>query len=138
MSFLVVSSGGEELFVMAYTGSLCPRGVPFSGFRYIKGKGFHLLWYMKGLGNVSFQSVKGPKMADRCILVLANSLFSLLDINLTLGLLPPRRHVAWLDSVGVESSRSGLKLECADIFHQSFPWLLRHTHEPQRGRNSCL
>ena len=24
-------------------------------------------------------------------------------INLTLGLLPPRRHVAWRDSVGVES-----------------------------------
>ena len=41
-------------------------------------------------------------------------------------------------SVGVESSRSGLKSECADIFHQSFLWLLRHTDEPQRGRNSCL
>ena len=37
-------------------------------------------------------------------LVLANSLFSRPDINLTLGLLPPRRHVAWRDSVGVESS----------------------------------
>ena len=71
-------------------------------------------------------------------LVLANSLFSLRDINLTLGLLPPRRHVVWRDSVGVESSRSGLKSECADIFHQSFLWLLRHTDEPQRGRNSCL
>ena len=71
-------------------------------------------------------------------LVLANFLFSLRDINLTLGLLPPRRHVVWRDSVGVESSRSGLKSECADIFHQSFLWLLRHTDEPQRGRNSCL
>ena len=71
-------------------------------------------------------------------LVLANSLFSLRDIDLTLGLLPPRRHVAWRDSVGVESSRLGLKSECADIFHQSFLWLLRHTDEPQRGRNSCL
>ena len=71
-------------------------------------------------------------------LVLANSLFSLRDINLTLGLLPPRRHVVWRDSVGVEGSRSGLKSECADIFHQSFLWLLRHTDEPQRGRNSCL
>ena len=30
-----------------------------------------------------------------------------------------------------------LKSECADIFHQSFLWLLRHTDEPQRGRNSC-
>ena len=35
-------------------------------------------------------------------LVLANSLFSLRDINLTLRLLPPRRHVVWRDSVGVE------------------------------------
>ena len=70
-------------------------------------------------------------------LVLANSLFSLRDINLTLGLLPPRKHVIWRDSVGVESSRSGLKSECADIFHQSFLWL-RHTDEPQRGRNSYL
>ena len=53
-------------------------------------------------------------------LVLANSLFSLRDINLTLGLLPPRRHVVWRDSVGVEGSRSELKSECADILHQSF------------------
>ena len=53
-------------------------------------------------------------------LVLANSLFSLRDINLTLGLLPPRRHVVLRDSVGVESSGSELKSECADILHQSF------------------
>ena len=26
----------------------------------------------------------------------------------------------------------------ADIFHQSFLWLLRHNDEPQKGRNSCL
>ena len=52
-------------------------------------------------------------------LVLANSLFSLRDINLTLGLLAPRRHVAWRDSVGGKSSGSGLKSECADILHQS-------------------
>ena len=32
----------------------------------------------------------------------------------------------------------GLKSECADIFHQSFLCLLRHTDEPQEGRNSCL
>ena len=42
------------------------------------------------------------------------------------------------DSVGVEGSRSGIKSECADIFHQSFLWLLRHTDEPQKGQNSCL
>ena len=40
-------------------------------------------------------------------LVLVNFLFSLRDINLTLGLLPPRRQVVWRDSVGVWSSRSG-------------------------------
>ena len=39
---------------------------------------------------------------------------------------------------GVESPRSGPKSEWGDIFHQSFLWLLRHTDEPQRGRNSCL
>ena len=65
-------------------------------------------------------------------------IFSLRYINVTLGLLPPRGHVVWRDSVGVESSRSGLKSECADIFHQSYLLLLRHTDEPQRGRNSCL
>ena len=58
----------------------------------------------------------------------------ILYINLTLGLLPPRRHVVWRDSVGVESSRS----EGADIFHQSFPWLLRYTDDLQKERNSCL
>ena len=55
-----------------------------------------------------------------CRLVLANFLFSLREINLTVGLLPPRRHVVWRDSVGVESSRSGLRPEYTDIFHQSF------------------
>ena len=55
-------------------------------------------------------------------LVLANFFFSLRDINLTFGLLPLRGHVVWRDSVGVESSRSELKSECADIFHQSSLW----------------
>ena len=60
--------------------------------------------------------------------------------KLTLGLLPPRRHVVWRDSVGDESSGSELKSECADmrIFCTRAFWLLRHTDEPQRGRNSCL
>ena len=40
--------------------------------------------------------------------------FSLQDIDLTLGLLPCRKHVIWRDSAGVGSSRLGLKsLECA-------------------------
>ncbi len=29
--------GGGVLPIMAYTGRLCPKGVPFSGFRYMKG-----------------------------------------------------------------------------------------------------
>ena len=69
-------------------------------------------------------------------LVLADPLFSLRDINLTLGLLPPRRHVVWRDSVGVESYRSGLKSECADVFHKNFLWLLRHTDEPRKGETA--
>ena len=32
----------------------------------------------------------------------------------------------------------GLKSECADIFHHSCLWLLRHTDEPQKGQNICL
>ena len=71
-------------------------------------------------------------------LVLANSLFSLRNINLTLGLLPPEktRYVVILWVLRVLGQ--GLKSKCADIFHQSFLWLLRHTDEPQKGRNSCL
>ena len=40
--------------------------------------------------------------------------------NLTLGLLPPRRHVLWRDSVGVESSRSGLKIRVRGYFSSEF------------------
>ena len=43
-------------------------------------------------------------------------LFSLRDINLTLGLLSPRRHVVWRDSVGVESSGLGLKIRVRRYF----------------------
>ena len=43
-------------------------------------------------------------------------LFSLRDINLTLGLLPPRRHVVWRDSVDVEGSVSGLKIRVRGYF----------------------
>ena len=34
------------------------KGVPFSGFGYMKGQGFHQLKGMKGQGNLSVQSVK--------------------------------------------------------------------------------
>ena len=40
--------GGGVLPIMAYTGRLRPKGVPFSAFRYIKRWGFHKLRYMKG------------------------------------------------------------------------------------------
>ena len=33
---------------MAYTERLHPKGVPFSGFKYMRGLRFHLLKYMKG------------------------------------------------------------------------------------------
>ena len=36
---------------------LRPKGVPISGFRYMKGQGFHRLTYMKGEGNLSFGSL---------------------------------------------------------------------------------
>lgn len=36
--------------IMVYKGGLCSKGVPFSGLRYIKGKGFHkLMWKGKWL-----------------------------------------------------------------------------------------
>ena len=53
-------------------------------------------------------------------LVLANSLFSLRDINLTLGLLPSRRHVVWRDSVGVESSGAEFKIRVRGYFSSEF------------------
>ena len=46
--------------ITAYTGRPRPKGVPLSGFSYMKEHGFHSLKYMKGAGNVSFRSVKGP------------------------------------------------------------------------------
>ena len=36
------------LSVMAYAGRLRLKGEPFSGFRYVKDKGFHKLRYVKG------------------------------------------------------------------------------------------
>ena len=40
---------GGVLPIMAYRGRLRPKGIPFSGFRY-----------MKGVGNLSFRFVIGP------------------------------------------------------------------------------
>ena len=35
------NTGGGVLPVMAYMGKLCPKGVPFSGFKCMKGQGFY-------------------------------------------------------------------------------------------------
>ena len=43
-----------------------------------------------------------------------------------------------LDVMGVESSGSGLKIIVRGYFASEFSLLLRHTDEPQKGRNSCL
>ena len=70
-------------------------------------------------------------------LVLANYLFSLRDINLTLGLLPPEDTwygvILWVLRVLGQSLNQSVRIFCTRAF-----WLLRHTDEPQRGRNSCL
>ena len=50
--------------------------------------------------------------------------------------LAPQKTVVWRDAVGVESSRSGLKIRVRGYF--SSEWLLRHTDESPKGRNSCL
>ena len=53
-------------------------------------------------------------------LVLDNSLFSPREIHTTLRLLPSRRHVVWRDSVGVQSSESGLKMRLRGYFSSEF------------------
>ena len=53
---------------------------------------------------------QGPTLGVHLIEVSVKrklTVFSLRYINFTLGLLPPRRHVIWRDSVAVESSRVG-------------------------------
>ena len=72
-------------------------------------------------------------------LVLANSLFSLRDINLTLELLPPRRDVVWRDSVGVGSSGSRPKIRVRGHFFSELslvvtPYCMRAL-ELLRGRD---
>ena len=43
-----LGGGGEGLLsIMPCTSRPRPKGVPFSGFRYIKEKGFDMLRYMK-------------------------------------------------------------------------------------------
>ena len=58
VSRVSLSSGGV-LPMMAYTGRLRPKGVPFSGFRYAKGRVIHKLRFTKGQGNQSVRYIKG-------------------------------------------------------------------------------
>ena len=46
--------------------------------------------------------------------------------------------MVWRDSVGVESSGSGLKIRVRGYFASELSLLLRHADGPQKGRNSCL
>ena len=72
-------------------------------------------------------------------LVLANSLFSLRDINLTLGLLPPRRHVVWRDSVGVESSGSGLEIRVRGYFSSQLSLVVApYWRAPKRAKQLSM
>ena len=43
-----LESRGVLPTMASYTEKLHPKGVPFSGFKYMRGLGFHLLKYMKG------------------------------------------------------------------------------------------
>jgi len=54
--------GGGALPIMAYTGRLRPKGIPFSGFKYIKGWGFNKFRYMEGQENLSSGSKMGLEL----------------------------------------------------------------------------
>ena len=53
--------------IMAYTGRLRPKGVPFSGLGHMKGLEFHSVEAYRGMGKSLFSSVKRPKRAKRRI-----------------------------------------------------------------------
>ena len=55
---------------IVYTERLHPKAVPFSGFRYEKGQGFHLLKYMKRKEKLSFWSVKRPRRTSKCAVAM--------------------------------------------------------------------
>ena len=66
---------------MTYTRRLRPKGVPFSGFRCVKGKGFHwhegvgisLAEVYEGVGKSVILVFKWTKRTNRCILWLWKS-----------------------------------------------------------------
>ena len=59
MKYLINPGGRGVLPIMDYMGRLHPKGVPFSGWRYLKGYGLHELKYRKGLGKLTFRHQKG-------------------------------------------------------------------------------
>ena len=69
-------AGGGVLLTMAYIyGKALPllKGVPFWGFWYLKGWGFHLLKYKKGFENLSLLLMNRLRRANSCILWLWKS-----------------------------------------------------------------
>ena len=53
--------GGVVLRIMAHTGRLCPQGIPFSGFRYMKKYGSLVIVYERVEKSVIFVSKKAQK-----------------------------------------------------------------------------
>ena len=63
-------------------------------------------------------------------------IFSLRYINVTLGLLPPRGHVVWRDSVGVGSSRSGLKIRVRGYFSSELYRVVAGLTSAKKGKTA--
>ena len=56
---------GGLLPIMAYTGRLRPKGVPFSGLRYMKGGGTSLVEVFKRVGRSVICARERAQRADR-------------------------------------------------------------------------
>ena len=98
------------------------------GWRWGGGRG------QGGIGRkrtlLKFCDLKGMTFTSICM-YLSYAYSENLKSSLECFFLPfQKRHAVW----------SGLefKSECVDILHQNSFWQLRHTDEPQLGRNSCL
>ena len=74
--------GEGVLPIMAYTGRFCPKGVPYSGFRFTKRVGSFLVEVY--LSYLSFGSVKGPKgLTDEFLWLYKDSLYIDSCLNLS-------------------------------------------------------
>ena len=60
--FTHIPGGGGVLSIMAYTRRLYPKGVAFSGVRFLKGQGVEIY---KRVGKPVFPSVKRPNNSRR-------------------------------------------------------------------------